>query len=558
MKWILTFLISGILFTSQSVAQTIRASTSAEDVYAMQVFDVTFTIENGRNANFTPPDFKDFRVSAGPFSSSNITIVNGNRKESQSVTYRLIADKPGKYKIGPGQITTSTLKRKSNTLTINVLKATKENVMQGNNIFLEMTLNDSTVYVGQQLLIDHDIFYGNIDVKGSALVGDFPRDRFLVNQVMNGGNIRKTQMMYQGKMQNKAKISRLALFPLRSGEMEIPDINFDVDIQNPNARRRRGFFSFNSYDSKVVRTPEFTLDILPLPADAPESYTGCVGNLTAKAQITSRSVAVGEELFLQLTLSGNGLADQIDAPAWKQDGFQIFDPKLTSEDKKVRNGEIIFTKVYQYLVIPDEVGRKTLRIPVSHFDPVEEKYVTTYASISNLNVTESANTLTDAKSKTIKTIAERDQKMWYSKPWIWGVVALLLAGLIFFFVYRKKKPAEVISVEEASRIIAQRKLSSAKDLLDRKETGKYWETLENALRIYLEEKLDVNTSQYSISAISDKWLSKNYDENKLNVWKDMVDKINRARYAGQDISNMENLYKEALDWIVDVELSYPS
>jgi len=549
---IFLFLVNGLH------GQKITASTSAQDVLASQPFDVTYTIENGRNASFTPPDFSPLEVSAGPFTSSNIQIVNGRRSESKSFTYRLRASKPGKYTIPPAAIATNTLKRKSNSLEINVLKATKENSMQGNNLYLEMELNDSTIYVGQQLLIDHDIYFGNIQVKGSALVGDFPRDRFLVNQVLNGSKIRATQMKYKGKMQNKAKLSRLALYPLRSGPMEIPDINFDVDVQNPNAPRRRGFFSFNSYDSKVLSTPEFTIDVLPLPLNQPPHFTGCVGSLKATANIDSRSLVAGEESFVSLTLVGDGLADQVDAPSWEQDGFQIFDPKLVNENKQIREGKIVFTKTFQYLVIPDEPGRKSLNIPVSYFDAEREAYNTINASLSNVLITDSGKNLTDATSKTITDFSQSKTTSWYKKLWIWGLLALVLGGIAFYFASRKKDTKEVVSIEEASRIIAQRKLASAKSLLDEKKTGKYWETLENALRIYLEEKLNIGTSDYSIGHISDTWNGKKYAADKLQVWKEMVDKINLARYAGQDIENMEHLYQEALDWIIDVESNYPS
>ena len=556
-KGILFLLLITLCFTS-TYAQTIRASTGSKDVYVMQPFDVTYTIEGSVQVNFTPPDFSPFRVTAGPFSSSNVQIINGVKSESKSFTYRLTADKPGKYKIPAAKIASSTLKRNSNSLVMNVLKASNKTAMQGNDLFLEMSFSDSLVYVGQQLLIDHDLYFGDVDVKGSALVGDFPRDRFLVNQVLNGTRISKTPAKYNNKDVFRSRISRLALYPLRSGKMDIPDINFDVDIQNPNSRRRRGFFSFNSYDSKVVRTPEFVLDVLPLPDGAPESYTGCVGSLTSTATIERRNLVVGEEVFVSLTMKGDGIADQVDAPKWKQDGFQIYDPKLAAEDKKIRNGQIIFTKTFQYLVIPDVKDELTLRIPVSHFDNKTGEYVTKNVSVGRIQIKPSGQTLTDATNKTIKTIDQKNSKAWYKKLWIWAILTVFFAVVTFYFSTRKKSPEEKMTLEEASRIIAQRKLASAKDLLDRKETGKYWETLENALRIYLEEKLELDTSQYSEARIADRWTEKKYESSKLDVWKEMVNKINLARYAGQDISNMENLYKEALDWIVDVEKTYVS
>ena len=541
------------LLSFGAYAQNITASTSATDVYANQAFDVTFSIDGG-GGEFTPPDFSPFRIVAGPFQSSNITIVNGQRSESKSFTYRLEIDKPGSYTIGSAQLKTNSFTKKSKSISINVLKASKENAMQGNNIFLEMELNDSTIYVGQQLLIDHNLYYGNIEVKGSSLVGDFPKDRFLVNRVIDGTRIQKKQLMKNGKMQNEAFISRLSIFPLRSGPMTVPDINFQIDLQNPNAPRSRGFFSFNSYDRKVVSTPEFELDVKPLPPDVPEHFTGCVGSLGGRASVTNRNPKVGEEIFVILEFEGNGIAEQVTAPQWKQDQFEIYDAKLVKDEKKIINGEIVFQKQFQYLVIPLEEGSASLKIPYAYFDPTEERYISTFTGIPNIQIRASDQSLSDATSKTLNAVNETATKPWYTQLWIWGIALVLIAGILGIFFNKKSKDKEdSITPEEAALLVAKRQLSSAKNLLDQKETGKYWETLENALRIYLEDKLSIGTSQYSISEISDQWKEKQYDENRLSEWKEMVNKINLARYAGQNIQNMENLYQEALDWIVRCE-----
>ena len=285
---------------SMSIAQSISARSSAQDVFARQAFDVSFTIEGG-GGEFTPPSFDPFQVVAGPFTSSSISIVNGRRSESKTYTYRLKQDKPGTYKIAPASLTTRTMKRRSNSLTIKVLEASKENAMQGNMIFLEDEFSDSIVYVGQQVYLDHYLYYGQLDIKGSALVGDFPRDRFLVNQVKDGTRLTRKQVMYEGKMLNQVQNSRLAIFPLRSGEIEIPDVNFQVDILNPNAPKRRGFFSIRNYESKVVSTPPFNLTVLPLPPDAPSSFTGNVGSISVTAAIDSRQLKVGTEHFINIT-----------------------------------------------------------------------------------------------------------------------------------------------------------------------------------------------------------------------------------------------------------------
>lgn len=557
-KSLTLFLVGILLFSTQLSSQSIKAKTSAKDVFERQAFDVTYEI-SGSGGSFSPPDFKPFRVVAGPFQSSNISIVNGRRSESKSFTYRLQIDKTGKFTIPPAKLTTKNVTKQSNSIKINVLKSNKQNAMNGKNIFLEKELSDSVIYVGQQLVIDHYIYYGNLDVQGSALVGDFPRDRFIVDQIKGGNRINPTQMVYNGKMQNKAKVSSLALFPLRSGDITVPDVNFQVDIRDENSRQRRGFFSFNTFDRKVVSTPEFELEVRPLPANAPDVFTGNVGTLNARVQSENKQWVVGQEFFVSLTLTGNGINDQVSAPKWEQKGFEIFDPKLISEDRKVQGGEIIFTKQYHYLVIPQEEGLKKLQLTYSYFDPKTESYVTRTESLGTIKILSSGEELMDATDKKLKDINSSESTPFYTKLWFYG--SLCLVGALLFIGFKKinkKEQKNEVTPEEAARIIAKRRLSSAKELLDNNDTGKYWETLENSLRIYLEEKLKIGTSKYSIAEITHQWTANKFDDTLLEEWKEMVNKINLARYAGQDIKNMENLYKEALDWIVKCEAKHPA
>lgn len=538
---------------SMSIAQSISARSSAQDVFARQAFDVSFTIEGG-GVEFTPPSFDPFQIVAGPFTSSSISIVNGRRSESKTYTYRLKQDKPGTYKIAPASLTTRTMKKRSNSLTIKVLEASKENAMQGNMIFLEDEFSDSIVYVGQQVYLDHYLYYGQLDIKGSALVGDFPRDRFLVNQVKDGTRLTRRQVMYEGKMLNQVQNSRLAIFPLRSGEIEIPDVNFQVDILNPNAPKRRGFFSIRNYESKVVSTPPFNLTVLPLPPDEPNSFTGNVGSLSVTAAIDSRQLKVGTEHFINIKLKGDGVSDQVFAPTWSQEELQVFDPKLLDENRKIENGKIIFTKTYQYLIIPERNDFTQIDVPVSFFDPSQGVYKTITATINDIVVLGSDQALTDATEKNLNALDSNEEPAFYKKYWFWGL-ALLAAGLGVLFLFKKRRGDKEVEItpEEAAKLVAQRQLLEAKQLLDNQETSKYWETLEKSLQIYVEDKLEIGTSSYSIAEITERWNAENFDPSLLEQWREMVRKINLARYAGQDISNMENLYKEAIDWIVACE-----
>lgn len=539
---------------SMLVAQQIKAISSAETVYTNQPFTVVYTISGDRGYNFEAPDFKPFKQLSGPFKKSSISIVNGVRSSEVSYTYQLSMSKVGKYTISGAKLKTGSYTRRSNKLRIQVVKSGDANIDHNNELFIEMSLRDSTIYVGQQVLLDHQVFSGNKKIKGSSIVGQFPKDRFMINIVKDGTSMMNTQVMRDNKLYNKAFISRLAIYPLRSGKIQIPDINFEVDVDDPRTTRR-SIFGFNTYQRKALRTAGFELDVKPLPSNPPASFTGCVGRLNVQSQMSEGPYSIGDEIMLNLEMEGTGISEQVNPPNWKQAGLDILEPKLVKDRKSIHNGEIIFQKIYQYVVIPKKAGQLRLKIPYAFFDPKTEQFVEKESNSTLINIAAGSTGLSDASQKNLTEQAKQESKLWYQKKWIWGLALAGLAGLLFFLFKPKKEIQNTpkLSQEEAALIKAKRSLSEAESILQSGNKDRYWETLEHALRIYLEEKLEIGTSKYSISEITTRWEQKNYPQTHIDTWRDMVDKINRARYAGQSIQNMEQLYQQGLDWIVQVE-----
>ena len=111
--------------TKTPVNKDIKFTASSEKVVeAGEVFQLTFKL-NEEADNFTPPDFKNFDVLAGPFtsSSSSIQIINGktSRNVSNSYTYNISCQTPGTYTIAPAEVIIGGNTYKSNSLKIKVL-----------------------------------------------------------------------------------------------------------------------------------------------------------------------------------------------------------------------------------------------------------------------------------------------------------------------------------------------------------------------------------------------------------------------------------------------------
>lgn len=67
---------------------------------------VSFQLENGNSQDFTPPEFENFSVVAGPNMSSSMMMANGVVNQSVTYSYYLEAKEAGVFFIPPAKIET--------------------------------------------------------------------------------------------------------------------------------------------------------------------------------------------------------------------------------------------------------------------------------------------------------------------------------------------------------------------------------------------------------------------------------------------------------------------
>lgn len=105
MRRLLTLIIlfSAFLLSAQE-NPTFKVEVSTDSVLMDNYFEVKFTLENVEGRQFSPPNFDDFQVIAGPNTSSSMSIVNGDITQSMSYSYYLKPKDIGNYYIPPASI----------------------------------------------------------------------------------------------------------------------------------------------------------------------------------------------------------------------------------------------------------------------------------------------------------------------------------------------------------------------------------------------------------------------------------------------------------------------
>jgi hypothetical protein len=98
---------------------TFTVSLSSDTVGLNGTLEVTYTLENAPNKQFTPPKFDDFEVQ-GPSTSMMTSITNGAMKQSTSYTYYLTPRSVGRFAVPSVSLDTegSVLKTDAKTIVV--------------------------------------------------------------------------------------------------------------------------------------------------------------------------------------------------------------------------------------------------------------------------------------------------------------------------------------------------------------------------------------------------------------------------------------------------------
>ncbi len=124
----------------------------------------------------------------------------------------------------------------------------------------------------------------------------------------------------------------------------------------------------------VVKSQPAALEIKPLPANAPASFSGAVGNFNLHVDANPKKVQVGDPITVTATIGGRGNFDRVAAPVLQDDrGWHSYPP--SSKFKQDDDVGISGTKTFETVISPNE--RKTSLPPLefTYFDPLTEKYV---------------------------------------------------------------------------------------------------------------------------------------------------------------------------------------
>jgi hypothetical protein len=545
---------------------TAKASVSANEVGVGEAFQITVSVsqKTGKQKDLPWPkiqgDLSAFNVnkSQGSSQSSRTTIINGKIQQSTeyvtNFTFQFTPKKLGTYNIGPISYTYNDgAKPFSQNFGITRIKVIK--TVDG--IELKTILSDDKVYVGEQLHYTLRIIpkqdVSNITPPNvSKLIGK----TFWMKQIDK--EVRGKTVSIEGIPKTVYDI-RFALFPLLSGNTELPSMPIEYQQIKRNARSRSIFSNIQTVQRSAFSTPR-NISAIPLPPGAPNGFQGNVGEYTLSTQLDKQSVQAGDALTYKVTITGTGLPKNLLAPTLPDiPGLEIFDPEVSSNTQVTEGKQsayIITSKTFSYVLIPSQEGQYTIpHLEFPYFDPKQNDYKTLRSDSYTVNVTpgkgigqgNKSNSFSSKKDievygddiqhiKTQTTFSKAAPSLWYKQTWYWIILIVFFLLYIASYLYSKRTQKWNTNThlrrQHQARSVANKRLIKAKEAMKQADPKVFYKVLLESLERFASDKLNREFRGMTREGIEKYLINTKVIEADIQSFISLLDACERGQFGG--------------------------
>jgi len=581
MKKILTIFLLTILSCIIVTAQEFNASVDKATVGQNERFQLYFTFQNGdlnRLSGFTPPSFKGLKIISGPNESRSMQIING--QVSGSLTYSFIAVAPnlGKVQVGIANIIYNGSKLRTKPISISVIKGSSTNKQVNSqlgiskeelnkNVFIRAVSNKARVKQGEQLTVTYKLFTKlNISSPQISKLPTF--NGFWSENLETSQNIQFKVEMYNGERFRSATIKKVALFPTKSGNLELTPFELKVPVIVKSKRSSNDIFDDFFNDSffgrtetieHLARSNKLSIKVDALPRNnVPASFTGAVGKLKFDVNLDKNEVELNEAITVKARISGSGNISLMKLPEIKfPAGFERYEPK-TSENISRKN-IISGRKDIEFIIVPRIPGVKELPpIEFTYFNLSKNTYVTLASKSFTINVKEGEGGIVQNVSgyskedikllnediRFIKTSSfdfiKREDIANVSILFVLGLI-LPLIGLLTLLIFQKRQSKlagnlSLLKYRKAEKN-AKNLLKKATKSLEKNDLTDYYNNLSQSLFGYLGDKLKIQTADFTLDKAIIMLKENNFDEYLIEKIKKISEECEFARFAPSAVGN---------------------
>ncbi len=433
------------LLTGTASAGSVDARLSVREAYVGMPIVLQITIADA--GDYEQPkmpeiDGCDIRSAGAPSQSSQVTIINGRRSESRSVTmqYLITPRREGTY-----QIPSLAIDVDGQQMTTNPLRFVATKSVTGDLLFVEIEGGKEKVFVGQPLDLTLKIWLKPYrDTKQNLTLSEADMWQMISEQTSWGGfTTRMKELAENNQRPGGREVLRddgtgqersyylyeieATVYPKRPGKIDAEDVQIVVNYPTALGKSRSPFGSFfegspfggnsplsrmmdddffaSSFGNRltVTRTRpivgEVSVDatqVVSVPTEGrPDDYRGAVGRYRIVTKATPNTVDAGDPITLNIGIQGTGPMELVQAPPLYELPSLTADFKVADESLAgvVQND----TKVFSTTIRPRREGIKAIPpIRFSFFDPDTQSYETVMSEPIAITVNKAESLALDA------------------------------------------------------------------------------------------------------------------------------------------------------------------
>lgn len=531
--------------------------------------------------NFNAPNFDGFRVVGGPNQSVSNMWVNGERTFSKVYSYYLTPIKKGKLSIGQATIEINNKIYKTIPVKVTVsgsASITKNpddpSYVVNENLHLVAEVSKVNPYLNEGFSVVYKLFFSpQINVTNVGEI-DSPKYSDFWSHNIKIPRLQIERGTYKGESYNFVIWKKIVLYPQKTGELNILPLTLDVSVDVPT--NKRDFFGNRIYSQlpKTVTAGKKTINVLELPSNQPENFSGAVGNFDIELSTNKSELNASESVQAKIKISGTGNLKLFSIPDLTvPSSIEKYEPEYVDNVKtniKGMYGSISNT----YTLVPQFKGKFPISpIEFVYFDPLKKTYKSIKSSQTIIDVIEGPNSFTSnnndiplnnnfnniSSSRTQFKFINTNPNLVSIEPYVFiysnYFYILLFLPVIFFiglFVFNKKsKNNKSDLISQRANKLAKKYLSEARINLKKKDV--FYVALERALHNFLKSKFSIESSDYTKVKIRDLLKEKNVNTNTVNLFLSLIENCEYARYTPSSDVAISRDYENAVTVVSEID-----
>jgi hypothetical protein len=585
LKFYISIFISLLSLSILAQEAELKVKVSKNKLGLNQRLRIEFSVNKQGADNFTPPDFKGFRIIQGPSQSVSQSWINGKVSFSQSYTYIIKPERKGELIISPANIKYRGSNLNSKMMKIIVLKPVDiaenpndPNYIAQQNIHLVAEVSKSKPFVGEGIYVEYRLYVSeNISVYDTS-VTEAPQYNGFWNQEIKINGFPVKMGKYNNENYRYIVLQKALLIPTKTGKLTIDPMKMDIVIGVPTGRV--DFFG-NVITKNIKKEFASTKKIISpkgLPLEnKPENFTGAVGKFKFDVSLSKNALKANESSQIKVVVSGKGNLKLFELPTVKTPAeLEKYQPERKERVRVAANG-ITGSVTDIYTVVPQYKGKyKIPNVAFSYFNPDAEKYETvntedlfvdvlegkeliTNNTNKNSNTIQKQTVVSSAKNfryiQTKSTFVAKETPDFYKSNLFYLLLFLPLLIIpigIFIAKNNEKRNSDVIGIKQRkAERLAKKYLSEAQKQLGKKEA--FYEALERALHNYLKAKLGIEIADISKEKIAQILQQKNVNKTSIKQFIEVLEHSDLARYSPITNTEMKQEFERAKLVIVQLD-----